>query len=200
MPIQEAPRESDCDLRLGRLVGARPLEVFLLMSSASMVLALALVLSGCSLRSEYELAREASRAFDLLMDRREYTALYDQASARFQASATREQVVGYLARINRTIGRCEGESRISVISYNASSSGTWVTTRSLRNCANGALEEDFVWEISRRRAVLLHYSAESPLLLMDQRPAYRQPGIPLLGPTQRTGTRGPTYRKPSAWA
>jgi len=48
----------------------------------------AATLCGCSAASDYELAKEASREFDLRMDRREYATIYDQASPPLQAAET----------------------------------------------------------------------------------------------------------------
>lgn len=132
-----------------------------------LLIAHALFLAGCSPQEDYDIAKKASLLFDSMMDRGEYAAIYDRASNRFRAGIPRDQLVAHLTRVTRKLGKCTGEIRVSLVLYSASVSGTSITTRSSRTCANGALREQFVWDIRGRQAALLHYTADSPLLLTD---------------------------------
>ena len=64
------------------------------------------------------------------------------------------------------MGKC-GEATVAFGGYEVSASGTFVTTRSTRVCANGTLGEHFVWVMVGEKAKLLKYNADNPLLLID---------------------------------
>jgi len=100
------------------------------------------------------------------MDHGDYTSIYDTAAKGFQTSATREQLTGFLKRVNRKMGKC-GESPAVFGGYQVATSGTFVTTTSSRTCANGTLNEQFVWLMIDGKATLLKYNANNPLLLTD---------------------------------
>ena len=65
----------------------------------ALALSLVLALAGCSVSPNYKLADDASRTFDLLADRHQYRAIYDQASPGFQSTVTRERLVALLEAI-----------------------------------------------------------------------------------------------------
>jgi len=100
------------------------------------------------------------------MDRGEYAAIYDNAAKGFQASGTRENLVGFLKRVNRKMGKC-GDGPVTFGGYQATTSGNYVTMTSSRMCANGKLSEEFLWLMVEGKATLLRYNANNPLLLTD---------------------------------
>ena len=65
------------------------------------------------------------------MDRGEYAAIYDNAAKGFQASGTRENLVGFLKRVNRKMGKC-GDDPVTFGGYQATTSGNYVTMTSSR--------------------------------------------------------------------
>jgi hypothetical protein len=125
-----------------------------------------LALYGCSLSADYGEARKAGDSFHSLVDSGEYAAIYDGASKGFQQSLSRDQLIGFLSRVNRKMGKCEA-AVITFGGYVTSTSGASVTMNSSRVCANGKLTELFVWRIVGGKATLLRYTANSPLLLTD---------------------------------
>ena len=100
------------------------------------------------------------------MDNGEYATIYEISAKAFRATATRDQLIGFFTRVNRKMGKC-GESRASFGGYQATPGGTYVTINSSRTCANGKLEEQFVWLMIGGKATLLKYNANNPLLLTD---------------------------------
>jgi len=126
----------------------------------------AVMLSGCSFSADYGDAKNATEVFHGMMDRGEYAAIYDTAARGFQASTSRENLVGFFKRVNRKMGKC-GEGPVTFGGYQATTSGTFVTVTSSRTCANGTLSEEFVWLMVGGRATLLRYNANNPLLLTD---------------------------------
>ena len=101
-----------------------------------------------------------------MMDGGEYSAVYDIAAKGFQAAGTRDNLVGFFRRVNRKMGKC-GEGPVTFGGYQATTSGTFVTTTSARVCTNGTLSEQFVWLMVGGKATLLKYNADNPLLLTD---------------------------------
>lgn len=126
----------------------------------------AIALAGCSFSADYGDAKKATEGFHSLMDQGEYGAIYDSAARGFQASSTRENLAGFLKRVNRKMGKC-GEGQVTFGGYQATTSGTFVTVTSSRVCANGSLGEVFVWLMVDGKATLLRYNANNPLLLTD---------------------------------
>ena len=126
----------------------------------------ALALLGCSFSADYGDAKNATEVFHRLMDGSEYAAIYDTSAKRFQESATRENMIGFFKRINRKMGKCDA-APAAFSGYQATTSGTFVTTTSSRMCANGTLSERFTWLMIGGKATLLGYHANSPLLLTD---------------------------------
>ena len=100
------------------------------------------------------------------MDGGDYAAIYDNAAKDFQASGTRDNLIGFFTRVNRKMGKC-GDATVSFGGYQATTSGTFVTTTSSRMCANETLSEQFVWLMVDGKAILLKYNASNPLLLTD---------------------------------
>jgi hypothetical protein len=126
----------------------------------------ALLLYGCSFSADYGDAIVATAIFHRLVDAGQYEVIYDTAARKFQATGSRDQFVGLLIRVNRKMGRCEATS-CAVSGYQATGGGTFVSTNSSRACANGKLDEKFVWLMIKGKATLLAYNASSPLLLTD---------------------------------
>jgi hypothetical protein len=126
----------------------------------------AITLFGCSFSADYGDAKNATEIFHHLVDGGEYVAIYDSSAKGFQESATRENVVGFFKRVNRKMGKC-GAAPAAFSGYQATTSGTFVTTTSSRACANGTLSEQFIWLMVGGKATLLKYNANNPLLLTD---------------------------------
>jgi hypothetical protein len=76
----------------------------------------ALTLLGCSFSADYGDSQKAVDIFHGQMDRGEYAAIYDNAAKAFQTSATRDQLIGFLTRVNRKMGKC-GEAAATFGGY-----------------------------------------------------------------------------------
>jgi hypothetical protein len=128
--------------------------------------AMAVTLCSCSFSADNDAARNATDAFHRLMDRGDYTVIYDTAAEAYKAAGTRNNSVAFFTWVNRKMGKC-GEASVGVGGYQASTYGTFVTMTSSRACANGTLSEQFVWRMVRGKATLVKYNANNPLLLTD---------------------------------
>jgi hypothetical protein len=127
---------------------------------------LAVALCGCSFSANYGDAKNATAVFHRLMDGGEYAAIYGTATKGFQVSGTRDNLIGFLARVNRKMGKC-GDATVAFGGYQATTSGTFVTITSSRVCASGTLGEQFVWLMAGGSVKLFGYNANNPLLLVD---------------------------------
>ncbi len=127
---------------------------------------IAISFSACSLTANYSKASAATVRFHDLVDRSEFGAIYDSSSAGFQQGTTREQWVGLMNRIRRKLGVCTG-STPTWQAFQVTTSGAFVTTNYYRNCANGKLDEQFVWRSVDGDVKLFKYGAGNPLLLTD---------------------------------
>jgi hypothetical protein len=65
----------------------------------------AIMLSDCSFSTDYGDSKNATEVFHRMMDQGEYGAIYDAAARGFQASTTRENLVGFFKRVNRKMGK-----------------------------------------------------------------------------------------------
>lgn len=126
----------------------------------------AVVLCGCSISANYNDAKTAVDVFHHLMDAGDYATIYVNSAKGFQDAGTRDVVFGFFARVNRKMGKC-GVATVSFGGYQATTSGTFVTTADSRVCDNGTLSEQFSWLMVDGKAKLLKYNADSPLLLTD---------------------------------
>ncbi|HYL94140.1 MAG TPA: hypothetical protein VEW69_13395 [Alphaproteobacteria bacterium] len=122
--------------------------------------------AGCSATAKIEDARKASETFHQNMSSGNYDVIYDSATKEFKAAGTRDQLVGFLKRVNRKMGTCT-ETTPGGWNINATTSGTFVTLGYTRNCANGKLEEQFIWKMENGKPMLQRYNANNPTLLTD---------------------------------
>jgi hypothetical protein len=88
-----------------------------------------LVLAGCAASADCDAARTACQDFHRRIDGAEFASIYEAGAANFKTSATEEQVIGFLARINRKLGTC-AEASIGLAGFQMTTSGTFVTTTS----------------------------------------------------------------------
>ena len=133
----------------------------------SIIVIISLALCSCSASVNYRDAKNAADTFHHLFDSGQYVAIYSSASEGFQKAGSRDQFIGYSSRINRKMGKCGELSVVTFARYQTSTSGSFVIIKSSRTCANGNLDEQFVWQMIEGKATLVHYTANSPLLLTD---------------------------------
>src|SRR5579863_2796494 len=124
------------------------------------------VLCGCSISANYGDAKMAVDVFHHLIDADDYAAIYNNSAKGFQNAGARDLLLGFFARVNRKLGKC-GVATVNFGGYQATTSGTFVTTTDSRVCDNGTLSEQFTWLMVDGKAKLLRYNADSPLLLTD---------------------------------
>lgn len=126
----------------------------------------ALLLCSCSMSRDRDIARRAVEQFHQRLAAGQDDTVYDAADPIYKQSVSREINHGLLWRIRRKMGSCQGSENTRYF-VNAGTSGTFVTLQYRTKCANGELDEEFVWHVEEEGAALVSYRANSPLLLAD---------------------------------
>ncbi len=125
-----------------------------------------MLFSGCSSQKDFQQAERATDEFHMQFAKGSYGEIYDSSDKPIKTSATREQMIGMLQRINRKLGPC-GDPNRQGFNVNYNTGGTFVTMVYTRKCANGQLEENFVWRIQGGKPILYGYHFNSPVLATD---------------------------------
>lgn len=137
-----------------------------LMRSAFIAVLTAFALCGCSASANVDIAKKATDAFHQQMSAGSYDAIYESTNSAFRSNGSREQINGFLKRVNRKMGDC-GDSTLNGWNFNFNTAGNFVSLNYTRKCASGDLGEQFVWEIANGKAFLQRYQANHPSLLTD---------------------------------
>jgi hypothetical protein len=115
---------------------------------------------------DVDIARRAVEQFHQQVATRQDDAVYDATDPAYKESMSRESHRGFFERIRRKMGILQSSKNTGYVANSATNS-TFVRLRYKTQCANGELDEVFVWRIERGRAVLVRYEASSPLLSTD---------------------------------
>lgn len=125
-----------------------------------------LLLCSCSIGKDADIGRQGVEQFHKQFTAQQDDAIYDAADPAFRRSLSREVSHEFFSRIRRKMGACLDSKETSYF-VNDSTSGTFATLHYQTKCANGELNEQFVWRISKGHALLVSYSANNPRLLTD---------------------------------
>ncbi len=123
-------------------------------------------LCACSMSKEVDIARRAADQFHQQIAAGQEDAIYNATDPAYKEFMSREAHDGFFARIRRKMGGFKGSTNTGYF-INASTTGTLVRLQYKTQCANGELDEGFVWRIEGERAILVRYEANSRLLLTD---------------------------------
>jgi hypothetical protein len=125
-----------------------------------------LLFCGCSGQQDFQKAERATDEFHMQFAKGNYGEIYDASDSAIKTSATREQMIGMLQRINRKLGPC-GDPNRQGFNVNYHTSGRFVTMPYTRKCANGQLTENFIWRIQDGKPILYSYRFNSSVLATD---------------------------------
>lgn len=124
------------------------------------------MLWACSASKDVDIARRAVEQFHQQIASAQDDAAYDETDPAYKESMSREAHEGFFAKIRRKMGAFKSSANTGYF-VNASTAGTLVRLQYKTRCANGELDEGFVWRIKAEHATLVRYEANSPLLLTD---------------------------------
>jgi len=122
--------------------------------------------SGCNPVKDIGIATAAVDDFHRQAAAQQDDAIYAGATDRFRTATTQNSWHGMLSRIRRKLGACvEFKTTGWLVSVNTS--GYHVTLNSHCECAQGPLDERFVWTVEGNQAKLDEYTVQSPVLATD---------------------------------
>ena len=107
---------------------------------------------------------EAALEFHAYVNGGGFDQLYLRASERYQHSISAETNRQFYGRLVAAMGQCSASRRVNLV-VNRGTGGTFLTARRVTKCANGVLDETFIWEINNGVLKLVKYAPNSPLLL-----------------------------------
>jgi hypothetical protein len=130
-------------------------------------IALALALTGCSMKADNKLSDDATDRFYQELAAKQYAQIYQDAAPEFQAAMPADTFVRMMQRIDHKLGACQPPVKALDWHVNATTSGFFRTQGYIRACANGPLPESVTMVVRGGQAKLAGYFARSTLLLTD---------------------------------
>jgi hypothetical protein len=124
------------------------------------------VICACSMSKDVDIARRAAEEFHQQVAAGQDDTVYDAADLAYKESVSRETNHAFFLRIRRKMGVFKSNKNTSYF-LNKTTNGTFVRLQYKTECANGDLDEEFLWRIEGAHAVLVRYQANNPLLLTD---------------------------------
>jgi uncharacterized lipoprotein YajG len=121
---------------------------------------------ACSVSKDTTAAVQAVKQFHEQFGSAQDDAIYDAADSQYQHAISKEVSRGFLARVRRKMGAIKSTSQTSYY-VNMTTGGIFITLQYKTQCANGKMDESFVWHMENDQARLVRYNVNSPLLLAD---------------------------------
>ena len=123
-------------------------------------------LCACSMSKDTGVAEQAVKQFHEQMAAAQDDGIYDAADSRYKQAVTKEVSHGFLSRVRRKMGAITSTTRTG-FRVNVTTSGNFVTLQYKTQCANGEMDETFVWNVENAQAQLVKYNVNSPAMLTD---------------------------------
>ena len=121
---------------------------------------------GCSFRANSEAAETASTTFHQQLSVEQYEVIYDGATSAFKTAISRETFSALCKRIRRKMGACQ-TAELTSSGFQTVPQGSFINLTYKRQCDNGTLTEQFVWQMISGKALLNSFHADNPLLVTD---------------------------------
>jgi hypothetical protein len=113
--------------------------------------------------SGVKLGQAAVDEFHLRYNERQYDAIYDSADPEYLKAVDRDTSRKYFEIIHEKLGPCSTYSNTGY-KYEVTTSGTFIDLHYSGTCASGTIEEDFHLKEVGKKALIIHYKADSPSL------------------------------------
>ena len=126
---------------------------------------LVIVLCGCSMSADTALAEQAVPKFHELLDAGDFDAIYEASAADLKRVTTHQDFVVFLDAVHRKLGRTKGSDRTGW-NVNYHTSGSFVTLTYKTSFDGGAAEEQFVFRLQDKAALLVGYHINSTALIL----------------------------------
>ncbi len=127
---------------------------------AALLLVCCALLASCGFRQARILAEQGVKEFHDLLNREQYGAIYDASDDSLRKSMSRSDFVAYLSDIHFRLGTAR-KTTISGFEVNTSpGQESQVALAAETAFDRGTAKEQFLWRVTRGRAVLLEYRAD----------------------------------------
>jgi hypothetical protein len=120
-----------------------------------------LLACSCSATKGLQLSRDASMLFHSRMDRAQFEDIYrDSAAGPHGPQTLHDNFVALITRVHERMGTC-GTGELATFQVTGNPIETVSYLSYVRRCQNGALYEDFQWQITDGQALLKSYLPRS---------------------------------------
>jgi hypothetical protein len=126
---------------------------------------LVLALAGCSMAADTAAAEQGVPKFHEMLDAARFDDIWTQCADDMKNASTQADFVALLEAVHRKLGRTKSSSKVSW-AENASTSGTFVTLVYKTSYDGGDAQEQFVFRIRDKTALLAGYHVSSNALIL----------------------------------
>lgn len=123
------------------------------------------ILCGCSMSADTALAEQAVPKFHEQLDAGSFDAIYEASAADLKQITTRQDFVAFLEAVHRKLGQTKGSDRTGW-NVNYHTSGSFVTLTYKTIFDGGPAEEQFVFRLQDKAALLVGYHISSTALIL----------------------------------
>jgi len=124
-----------------------------------------LVLAGCSASADTSTAEAAVPKFHEMLDAAQFDDIYAQSSDAMKTATSQADLVALLGAVHRKLGNTRSSDRTSW-GINYQTSGTWVTLVYKTVYDSGDAQEQFVFLVKDKSALLAGYHVNSNALIL----------------------------------
>jgi opacity protein-like surface antigen len=129
------------------------------------LVALVAVLCGCSMSADTTVAEQAVPKFHEQLDAGQFDAIYDESADELKKATTQQDFVVLLAAIHRKLGNTKASDKTGW-TVNYQTSGSFVTLGYKTTFDGGSAQEQFVFRLQDKAAVLVGYHINSTALIL----------------------------------
>jgi hypothetical protein len=127
--------------------------------------ALMLAICGCSMSTDTAAAEQAVSGFHELLDTARFSEIYEKSSDNLKKVATQRDFVALLEAVHRKLGKTKSaEKRGWNVNYHTS--GTFVSLTYKTAYVEGEADEQFVYRLEGKVALLAGYHVNSNALIL----------------------------------
>jgi hypothetical protein len=123
-----------------------------------------LLIGGCSTGDDTRLANEGVARFRLQLSSQQYSDIYSQADSVFRGVTKQQDFLDFMSAINRKLGKFQSASQTGYF-VNWTTSGTRIRLNFASKYEGGDAQEEFLWHISGKQALLVGYHISSNSLI-----------------------------------
>jgi hypothetical protein len=127
--------------------------------------ALLATLSGCSMSADTDAAEQAVPKFHQQLNAGRFAEIYSQSADELKRATTQQDFVALLDAVHRKLGDTKATNKTGW-NVNYQTSGSFVTLTYKTNFDGGAAQEQFVFRLQDKSAILVSYHINSTALIL----------------------------------